>query len=210
MEKLYLGLALGAAVTAFVVYLLLAARAGGFGNAVEALTLAGRANADPALAERVTDLLGADFHAADGPPRDPSRDPGASIAAPAKSGGDALQLLALFQTEARLVDFLMEDLAASPDAQVGVAAKEIHKKARRVLSDHLTLSEILPGSDGDTVTVPAGFDPREVRVVGNVTGSPPFTGTLQHPGWKVRELRLPTPATGGDAMVIQPAEVELA
>ena len=56
--------------------------------------------------------------------------------------------------------------------------------------------------------MPAGFDPREVRVVGNVTGSPPFTGTLQHPGWKVRELRLP--AAGGDAMVIQPAEVELA
>ena len=207
MEKVYLGMALGAAVTAFACYLLLAARAGGFGNAVEALSLAGRANADPKLAERVTELLAADFS----PARDAAKPPPSrAFDEPApRAGGDALQLLSLLQTEARLVDFLMEEVAAAPDAQVGVAAKEIHKKARRVLTDHLTLTEILPGSDGDVVTVPTGFDPREVRVVGQVTGSPPFTGNLQHPGWKVRELRLPAAAAGGDAMVIQPAEVEL-
>lgn len=209
MDKVYLGMALGAAATAFVIYLLLSARAGGFGNAVEALTLAGRANADPRLAERVAELLGPDFGTAgrESPGETPTPRP-ASPAAAARPG-DALQLLALLQTEARLVDFLMEEVSAAPDAQVGVAAKEIHKKARRVLTEYLTLGEILPGSDGDAVTVPAGFDPREVRVVGNVTGAPPFTGSLQHPGWKVRELRLPAPTAVGDTLVLQPAEVEL-
>lgn len=198
MEKIYLGMALGAALTAFVIYLLIAARSGGFGNAVHALTLAGRDAADPRL----------DRESGQQAPQRPGAS--APLAAPVKPGADALQLLALLQSEARLVDFLMEEVAAAPDAQVGVAAKEIHKNARRVLSEHLTLTEILPGSDGDTVTVPAGFDPREVRVVGNVTGSPPFTGSLQHPGWKVREVRLPAPVAGGDAMVLQAAEVELA
>ena len=196
MEKIYLGMALGATLTAFVIYLLLSARAGGFGNAVQALSHAGRQAADPNTL----------------PSGSPAPRPTANTppAPPTKPGTESLQLLALLQTEARLIDFLMEDIATAPDAQVGVAAKEIHKNARRVLSEHLTLTEILPGSDGDTVTVPTGFDPREVRVVGNVTGSPPFTGSLQHPGWKVREVRLPAPAAGGDAMVLQAAEVELA
>ena len=195
MEKIYLGMALGAALTAFVIYLLIAARGGGFGNAVHALTLAGRAAAESEYGFASSST--------------PTPRPTPSATPPAQPGAAALQLLALLQTEARLVDFLMEEISAAPDAQVGVAAKEIHKNARRVLTEHLTLTEILPGSDGDAVTVPAGFDPGEVRVVGNVTGSPPFTGSLQHPGWKVRELRLPAPATGGNGMVLQAAEVEL-
>ena len=73
----------------------------------------------------------------------------------------------------------------------------------------MSLGEILAGADQSSVTVPAGFDPSAIRVVGNVTGKPPFTGTLQHPGWKVRELKLPAPASGADPMVIQPAEVAL-
>jgi len=40
-----------------------------------------------------------------------------------------------------------------------------------------------------------------------VTGEPPFSGELQHPGWKVKELRLPSVADGQDAFVLQPAEV---
>jgi hypothetical protein len=59
------------------------------------------------------------------------------------------------------------------------------------------------------VTVPAGFDPSAVRVLGNVTGTPPFTGTLQHPGWRVREIKLAPPPAGADEFVIQPAEVQL-
>jgi hypothetical protein len=57
--------------------------------------------------------------------------------------------------------------------------------------------------------VPRGFDPSAVRVVGNVTGEPPFTGQVQHPGWRVRELKLAPPPEGADEFVLQPAEVQI-
>jgi hypothetical protein len=41
------------------------------------------------------------------------------------------------------------------------------------------------------VTLPAGFDAAAIRVTGNVVGQPPFTGSLTHRGWRVRETRLP-------------------
>ena len=64
-------------------------------------------------------------------------------------------------------------------------------------------------SDGERVTVPKGFDPSAVRVLGNVTGEPPYSGELQHPGWRVKELKLPTVAEGQDQFVLQPAEVQV-
>ena len=42
-----------------------------------------------------------------------------------------------------------------------------------------------------------------------VVGSPPFTGTLRHHGWKARDVRLPPPPAGQDARLLAPAEVEL-
>ena len=72
------------------------------------------------------------------------------------------------------------------------------------------LEPVLGQSEGDQVTVPAGFDPSAIRLVGNVSGQPPFTGTLQHAGWKVRAASLPKPADGQDEFVLMPAEVELA
>ena len=62
---------------------------------------------------------------------------------------------------------------------------------------------------GDTTTVPKGFDPSAVRVVGNVTGEPPFTGSINHPGWRVKELKLAAPPEGADEFVLQPAEVQI-
>jgi hypothetical protein len=87
--------------------------------------------------------------------------------------------------------------------------KEIHKKAAAALKKYLVVEPVLAGSDGERVTVPRGFDPSAVRVVGNVTGEPPYTGELQHPGWRVKELKLPTTADGQDPFVVQPAEVQV-
>jgi len=127
-----------------------------------------------------------------------------------KASGEAVRLLTLLQSEARLLDFLLEDISGADEKQVGQAVKEIQRKAAKVLKDHLTLSVVMAGADGDRVTVAKGFDPSAVRVVGNVTGAPPFTGTLLHPGWRVKEVRLPALADGQDPFVVQPAEVELA
>ena len=46
-------------------------------------------------------------------------------------------------------------------------------------------------------------------MTGNVVGQPPFTGTLQHKGWRVTAVRLPALTAGHDTRVIAPAEVEL-
>src|SRR5947208_227417 len=71
-------------------------------------------------------------------------------AGPAKPSAEPLRLLAALQQEARLVDFLMEDLAGAGDAQVGQAVRDIHRKARAVLTQHLDLAPVLPQQEGET------------------------------------------------------------
>ena len=58
--------------------------------------------------------------------------------------------------------------------------------------------------------IAAGFDPSAIRLIGNVTGQPPFKGTLRHQGWRVKEIKLAQAPEGQDEMVLQPAEVEAA
>lgn len=121
----------------------------------------------------------------------------------------ALQLLALLQREARFVDFLQEDIAAYSDADVGGAARMLHGGARKVLHESFDLEAVRSEAEGSRLTLPAGFDAAAVRVTGNVVGQPPFTGTLQHKGWRATAVRLPALTEGHDTRVIAPAEVEL-
>jgi hypothetical protein len=121
----------------------------------------------------------------------------------------ALQLLGMLQRESRFVDFLQEDIAAYSDADVGGAARLLHGGARKVLKDTFDLEAVRPEAEGSRLTLPAGFDAAAVRVTGNVVGQPPFTGTLQHKGWRATAVRLPTLTQGHDTHVIAPAEVEL-
>lgn len=121
----------------------------------------------------------------------------------------ALQLLALLQRESRFVDFLQEDIAAYSDADVGGAARLLHGGARKVLMDTFDLEAVRTEAEGSRLTLPAGFDAAAVRVTGNVVGQPPFTGTLQHKGWRATAVRLPALTAGHDTRVIAPAEVEL-
>jgi hypothetical protein len=128
---------------------------------------------------------------------------------PPKPSGVPLRLMALLQREGRLLDFLLEEIEAYPNEQIGAAVRDIHRNCHKALQDHLVLEPVLPNKEGDTVEVPAGFDPSAVRLTGNVTGEPPFRGTLQHHGWRVQELKLSPPPQGQDELVLQPAEVEL-
>lgn len=121
----------------------------------------------------------------------------------------ALQLLALLQRESRFVDFLQEDIGAYSDADVGGAARLLHGGARKVLQDTFDLEPVRTEAEGSRLTLPAGFDAAAVRVTGNVVGQPPFTGTLQHKGWRATAVRLPALTEGHDTRVIAPAEVEL-
>ena len=125
-----------------------------------------------------------------------------------KSG--ALLLLGLLQREGRLVDFLNESIEAYDDSDIGAAVRDIHRGCKKVLDGHFSMEPVMPGSEDEAVRVPAGFDPGEVRLVGEVSGDPPFNGTLRHHGWRVTKTNLPAVSDEIDRNVLAPAEVELA
>jgi Domain of unknown function (DUF2760) len=125
------------------------------------------------------------------------------------SPDSALQLLALFQREGRLVDFLEQDVSAFPDADVGAAARVVHEGCRKALFAHAKIAPIRDEQEGARVTLAAGFSPSEVKLSGNVAGNGPYAGVLRHRGWRAVEITLATPVNGHDVHVIAPAEVEL-
>jgi hypothetical protein len=120
----------------------------------------------------------------------------------------ALRLLGMLQEEGRFVDFLEEDLGPYPDEQIGAAARGIHEGCRKALGERIAFEPVLRGSEGDEVTVDAGFDPVAIRLTGNVGGAPPFRGVLRHTGWRVTRAALPA-RRGHDPRLIAPAEVEI-
>lgn len=131
------------------------------------------------------------------------------IEPPKPSNDPALQLLALLQREGRLVDFLEEDIASAADDQIGAAARVVHQGCRKALREHVKLASVREEEEGAKLTLPEGFSAAEVKLTGNVSGKGPHEGTLRHKGWKVTEIKLPTPVDGHDARVIAQAEVEL-
>jgi hypothetical protein len=122
-----------------------------------------------------------------------------------------LRILAVLQRDGRLIDFLQEDIDSYTDAQIGAAARDIHKGCRKSLRDYLTIEPVLAGTEESEIYIANDFDPAEIRLTGNVHGSPPFRGTLKHHGWRVKAVHLPVlPASRDDSSVIAPAEVEIA
>ncbi len=121
----------------------------------------------------------------------------------------ALALLALLQREGRLVDFLREPLDGFSDGDIGAAARDVHRGCKKVLDQHLSMEAVMPGEEESKVSVPKGFDPAEIRLVGEAKGEPPFSGTLRHHGWRVIEIKLPALVDGVDRTVVAPAEVEV-
>lgn len=122
----------------------------------------------------------------------------------------AVQMLSLLQREGRFIDFLQEDLSLYQDDQIGAAVRSIHQGCKTALQEHVELKPILSESEGDIVTVPAGFDARTIRLTGNVAGDPPFKGVLRHRGWQVAKIQLPQPTSvQTKEWVLAPAEVEM-
>jgi hypothetical protein len=143
-------------------------------------------------------------------PVQPAIQKAASPPPPPKPTTDAaVQLLGLLQREGRLVDFLREDIQSYEDEQIGAAVRTIHESCRQVLSEHLTLEPVLGGNEGDEVMVPQDFDPSAIRLTGNVSGEPPFRGTLRHSGWRAKQVKLPAQPSGQDPKIVAPAEVEI-
>lgn len=190
-QEFWLGAAAGAVILAVLMAGLLLIMGGG--RTGLGLKTLGRVLTDKEFADKVRPMLAA----LPEPPK------------PVRPSGEPLRMLVLLQREGRLVDFLLEDISGAADAQIGVAVREMHRKCQEALKKALDLEPVLPGNENDTVTVPAGFDPSAVRLTGNVAGSPPFRGTLIHPGWRVKTMRIAAPPAGADELVLAPAEVEI-
>jgi hypothetical protein len=153
------------------------------------------------------------------PPSEPAAEPARPVAAqPVAAQPDAgrvdaeiVHFLAMLQEKGRLIDFLMDDIHAYSDVQVGAAARVVHAGCKGVLQEHFRISPVRTEPEGATVQVPAGYSADEYRLVGRIAGSAPFSGVLVHGGWKTNMVKLPQ-LLGGTAdrlPAIAPAEVEV-
>jgi hypothetical protein len=137
--------------------------------------------------------------------------PSAVPAVGAQAEAEVVSFLALLQEKGRLVDFLMDDITAYSDAQVGAAARVVHQGCRAVLDEHFSVHPVREQPEGATVTVEASQAADEYRLVGKIAGQPPFTGRLVHRGWRTDSVKLPRLLRGTESRLpaIAPAEVEL-
>ncbi|WP_372369859.1 DUF2760 domain-containing protein [Candidatus Uabimicrobium sp. HlEnr_7] len=120
---------------------------------------------------------------------------------------DAKLLLAFLQEEGRLVDFLQEDISEFDDEQIGAAAREVHEKTRKALNKIFTIESVTQQSEGESIKIVENFEKNAIQLVGNVAGAPPYTGTVQHHGWRIVESKkLPAQE---DSSVIAKAEIEI-
>ncbi len=128
---------------------------------------------------------------------------------PERVHASGLAMLSLLQREGRLIDFLQEDMAAYSDADIGAAARVVHAGCRKAFTECCSVEPAVKDSEGASIQVPAGFDAQRIRLTGNITGQPPFRGTLKHHGWVVTAVRLPALSEKLDPRVLAAAEVEL-
>jgi hypothetical protein len=163
---------------------------------------------DAELAGRVRPLL---VEAAQAPsiPGTPPRPEVKMTKKPAR--GEALNLLAMLQREARLVDFVQEPIAGYSDDQIGAAVRDVHRGCAAVLQRVFGLTPISKEAEGSTIELAADFDAARYRLTGRVPDQPPFRGTLAHHGWQATQCALPEWSGAGNAvMVVAPVVVELA
>ena len=135
---------------------------------------------------------------------------------PVPAGGnlgeaEIVGFLAALQERGRLVDFLMEDITTHDDAQVGAAARVVHEGCKAALREHFKIRSVREEDEGSFITIPVGYAADEYRLIGNIRGAGPFSGTLVHRGWKTEGVKLPRIVrVDPDRLpAIAPAEVEL-
>ena len=126
----------------------------------------------------------------------------------ARTSDGALQILGILQRDSRLIDFLMEDVSAYSDDQIGAAVRELHDQCRDAIARYVTLAPVIDGVEGTYAKAPAQ-DANLVKFVGNVPAKPPAGGTLRHKGWRATKVELPNLGAKQDATIIAAAEIEI-
>lgn len=137
--------------------------------------------------------------------------PAAPTPEPPKASDGALQILGILQRDARLIDFLMEDINSYADDQVGAAVRSLHSNCRASLIRHFKLAPVIDSVEGtfqkmDSAKAP---DPNRLKLLGNVPASGKASGgILRHKGWVADAVNLPSIGKQ-DVKVIAPAEIEV-
>lgn len=128
-----------------------------------------------------------------------------------KATDGALQILGILQRDARLIDFLMEDIDGYSDDQVGAAVRNLHSDCRASLTRHFKLLPVIDSVEGtfqklDSNKAP---DPNKIKLLGNVPASGKTSGgMLRHKGWVAESVILPSIGKQ-DVKVVAPAEIEV-
>jgi hypothetical protein len=129
---------------------------------------------------------------------------------PSRARSDAITLLSILQSEARFLDFMMENIDAYTDDQIGAAAREVHRKTQSVLKACFEIEPLRKEAEGSTLTLPSSYDSAEYKVAGEAGKSHSFKCIIHHPGWQARKCELPVwKGTDRFSMIIAPAEVEV-
>jgi hypothetical protein len=133
---------------------------------------------------------------------------------PVEASNGALQMLAILQRDARLVDFLMEDISQYADEQVGAAVRRLQGQCRDSLSRYVSLEPVLDGVEGSFTKLEADssgrLDPSRMKLLGNVgVASSPEGGLLRHKGWRAAKVQLPPLDPHHDLSIVAPAEIEI-
>jgi hypothetical protein len=129
--------------------------------------------------------------------------------AQARPQDGAVQILGILQRDSRLIDFLMEDISAYSDEQVGAAVRSLHGQSRDSLNRYLRLVPVIDGVEGSFTKLDSS-DPASVKLLGNVpvSGKAPG-GLLRHKGWRAEKIDLPPIVSLASASIIAPAEIEV-
>lgn len=130
--------------------------------------------------------------------------------APVSTRSDALTLLSVLQREARLIDFLKEEIGGYGDAQIGAAVRDVHRDAASALERLFALRPLMDQPEGSDIALSPAPDTARLRLVGNLGATTPARGRLQHAGWQATKQDLPQyTGQASSALVITPAEVEV-
>ena len=74
--------------------------------------------------------------------------------------------------------------------------RDMHTKAQKRSQEHVIIAPVLLQAEGETVEIPRGFDPSAIQLLGNLTGQPPYRGTLEACRLARKDYKLPAPPRG--------------
>jgi hypothetical protein len=134
--------------------------------------------------------------------------PKAAAVPEVRTSDGAIQMLSILQRDARLIDFLMEDITGYSDDQVGAAVRNLHEQCRQTLTRYVALKPVIDAVEGTNTRIETR-DPASVKLTGNVPADGKATqGILRHKGWRVDKVDLPK-VQPNQIAVVAPAEIEI-